>query len=115
MSSSPTGSSDAHRQVRHQSLYDAVAKKSHADRFLDQSNAKKSGKHRSARSAPPETVLAERWRRQVKRNRGGDVTDDENEDIKLMKAELVVPSHRNEALPNSVFFTCYRCSDVRNC
>jgi hypothetical protein len=103
-SSSPAPSSDTHEQVRSQSLYDAVAKRSRADRFLNPSSVnQRTGKHHSTRHAPPETVLADRWRRQLKRSREDDATDDESEDIKLMKAELVVPSHRNEALPNSVF------------
>jgi hypothetical protein len=59
---------------------------------------------------PPESVLASRWRRQTKSS--GDGGDDdiqrENEDVKLMQAGLIVPSHRNEALPDSVLIHSMR-------
>jgi hypothetical protein len=86
-------------------VYDAVAGQAYQDRFLDASHViKRTGKHRALRPNPPETVLASRWRRQRKRNRKGDLIDDDDEDdVKLMKTGLVVPSHRNEALPDSVF------------
>lgn len=87
-------------------MYNAVSGQAYQDRFLDPSHViKRTGKHRALRPNPPETVLASRWRRQRKRNRKGDLIDDDDEDddVKLMKSGLVVPSHRNEALPDSVF------------
>jgi hypothetical protein len=87
-------------------VYDAVAGQTYQDRFINSSLViKTTGKRRALRPNPPETILASRWRRQRKRNRNGDLieNDDEEDDVKMMKAGLVVPSHRNEALPDSVF------------
>ena len=84
---------------RRQTVYDAVARKSAPDRFL---NAKKrnprSGKLGSTRPVPPETILAYRWRQQLQHAKIPDRVDD----VSMMQAGLVVPSHRNPALPDSV-------------
>ena len=93
------------RAGRHQSVYDAVAGKSRHDRLLNPSDGNKRRKRSSSRAAPPESVLASRWHRQLKRLReeDDDVDEDPDDDVKkLTQAGLVVPSRRNEALPDSV-------------
>jgi hypothetical protein len=102
-SPSLTTSSEPPKQVRYQSLYDAVADRSKADRFRDPSKVDpRTGKHPYTRAAAPESVLAGRWRKQTKRT--GKEVEEEEEDVgvKMARAGLLVPSHRDEALPDSV-------------
>ena len=102
-SPSTTSTLNSQKGVRHQSLYDAVASQSGGDRFRNSSRVDaRTGKHKTSRPVAPETVLASRWSRQVKRKREANGGADGNEDVKLMEAGLLVPSHRNEALPDSV-------------
>ena len=88
-------SPEPRKEVRYQSLYDAVADRSRKDRFLNPPSSKTA----PSRAAAPETILASRWRRQLQRS-GENVLEDE--DVKLSEAGLVVPSDRNEGLPDSV-------------
>ena len=91
------------RETRHRTLYDAVARKSQEDRFLNISNVnKQTGRHSATRAVGPDSILAYKWRRtQAKANGKGD-EELEDLDVRLMQAGLVVPSQRNEALPDSV-------------
>ena len=52
------------------------------------------------RAVPPETILASRWQHKLRR---AGVVKQDIDDVKMMQAGLVVPSLRNEALPDSVF------------
>jgi len=102
-SPSTTSALNSQKGIRHQSLYDAVTSQSGGDRFRNPSKVDhRTGKHKTSRPVAPETVLAGRWRRQVKRKGGVDGDVDDNEDVKLMEVGLGVPSHRNETLPDSV-------------
>lgn len=84
---------------RQQTIYDAVARKSCRDRFLySNKSISKPGKYVHTRAVPPETILASRWQLQL-RHAG---RHEEIDDVKLMQAGLVIPSQRDEALPNSV-------------
>ena len=84
---------------RKQTVYDAVARKSGHDRFLYSSKSiSKTGKFVHTHAVPPETILASRWQHQLRRAGVADEIDD----VKMMQAGLVVPSQRNEALPDSV-------------
>jgi hypothetical protein len=92
--------------IRIQSVYDVVAGRSLLDRFAPTAIEERApGKSRRPPllldTAPPEDVLGYRWRGQTGKKRASDVDDDE-EDIKLMQAGLIVPSERNAALPDSV-------------
>ena len=102
-SPSTTSTLDSQEEARRQSVYDAVASKSSGDRFRNHSKVDaRTGRRKTSRPVAPETVLANRWSRQIKRNGEAVGGADDNEDVALMKAGLVVPSHRNEALPDSV-------------
>ena len=66
-------------------------------------------RNKTARAVPPESLLAHRWRTQAGRARTNPVvvesdTGEEEEDVKMMLAGLIVPSHRSDALPDSVRF-----------
>lgn len=111
-SSSPSASTASFilvkRPRQNQSLYDAVAGNSREDRFL---NSRRTDRPRTSRAVPPETVLAYRWRRNRQAKRDDDEDEDEeleelmgdeDEDVKMMQAELLVPSDSNGALPHSV-------------
>lgn len=90
------------KETRHRTLYDAVARKSREDRFLNVSKVnKQTGRHSATRAVGPDSILAYKWRTQAKANGKGD-EELEDLDVRLMQAGLVVPSQRNDALPDSV-------------
>jgi len=114
-SSSPSASTASFIPVKrprqNQSLYDAVAGNSREDRFLNSHVVRRTDRPRTSRTVPPETVLAYRWRRNRQAKRDDDKDEDEeleelmvdeDEDVKMMQAGLLVPSDSNEALPHSV-------------
>jgi hypothetical protein len=104
-SPSTTSILNSPKGVRHQSLYDTVSGQSSVDRFLNLSKVDaRTGKHKPSLPVAPETVLTNRWNRQIKRKRevNGGTDYNEDEDVKLMETGLVVPSRRNETLPDSV-------------
>jgi hypothetical protein len=116
-SSSPSASTASFIPVKrprqNQSLYDAVAGNSREDRFLKSPLVRTTARPRTSRAVPPETVLAYRWRRNRQPKRDDDEDEDEDEeleelmgdedeDVKMMQAGLLVPSDSNGALPHSV-------------
>lgn len=88
-----------------QSVYDAVARRSQPDRYLRRPRVNpETGQLWGGRPVAPEEVLADRWRRQLKRL--GEVDDEDNDDIdkhtKLTQTGLALSGERDEALPDSV-------------
>ena len=89
---------------QNQSLYDAVAGNSREDRFLNSLLVRgTTDRPGTSRAAAPETVLACRWRRNRQAKRDDDEDEDEeleelmvdeDEDVKMMQAGLLVPSDR---------------------
>ena len=97
------GNSSFPRKRRHQTLYDVVANRSRHDRFVNPNQySKKTGKHNKTRPVPPESVLVNRWRQQLKYKNVSKGFDEEDEQVELSQAGLIIPATPNNALPDSV-------------
>jgi hypothetical protein len=100
---SPEPENPPAKRKRHQTLYDAIADRSRHDRFVNPNKYdKKTGKHQPTRPAPPESILASRWRQQKKYHAGNGGIDNEDENVELSRAGLSLPTAWNDALPDSV-------------